>query len=179
MKIKIAFLLVSVLLSIKAFSQENNDAVERSDTNRLYSTQIYTSMSFGKDCFGHNYTANNFGVNFAQKLNDRAKIYIGANITSLNARAELIDRSPRRTTTAGSMYIGADYKVNDKLQIYADVFFNTLYNMIGTDIALTYRFSEESVLHISASFARSTFSPYNQAVPYWYNNAFEPFVFGY
>ncbi len=174
MKTKGLIVVLLVFLSVSAMAQRKN--FQSIDSSR---TEVYTSISFGKDLFGNNFSSQIFGVDYAQKLNNKTTLYVGANIFNVSGVRDLVDKSPRKTTTNGSLYVGATYQFNDKLIVHGDIFFNTIYNSIGANIDMTYKMGENSFLTLSATVIRSKPSTYNQAVPYWYYDALQPSILGY
>ena len=174
---KFFIILLSLLLSLSVFSQRRNIGIQ-SDTVKT-NTKLYTSISFGRDYWGNNFNTQMFGIDYSQMLDNKTTIYFGANLFNISGIRPLKDKAPKRTNTSGSFYLGASYQVNEKLFIYGDVYFCTLYNTIGLDFDLTYKIGEDSFFTFSASFECSQFSTNNQTIPYWNYHTFQPRIFSY
>ena len=172
-------ILISVLFftALEAVAQppERMNAADSSSEHM----SLHASVSFGQDYFSNNFFVNTFGADYQRQLDNKTAIYFGANVFNINIARELSDRSPRNRNSA-SLYFGATYSPNDKLTVGGSVFYNGLFNEAGANVNLLYQFSQDSWLEISATFSRRLFTPsYNQTVPYWYNEAFHPFIMGY
>ncbi len=170
----IMLVIIGAALPAKAQRRDFNKAAQDSTK-----TQVYTSVSFGRDLWGNSFNTQMFGVDYSQKLNSKTTLYVGANIFNVSGARQPEDKAPRRTTTSGSLYIGATYQFNDKLMVQGDVFFNTIYNSIGANVDMIYKIGEKSFLTLSATFIRSNPSTYHQTIPYWYDDTFQPAILNY
>lgn len=175
---KKSILILAALLSVFTLSAQRNNSVNTQDTLSEHVT-LHASTTFGQDYFCNNFFINTFGADYSKQLNSQTTLYLGANVFNINTSKELKDFAPRNKN-AGAMYMGVSYQANKNLTVAGDVFYNGIYNMVGADLDLKYNFSENSFFEISFSFARQlSTSGYNQSVPYWYNEAFHPFILGY
>lgn len=175
MRKSLFIILVLVLISIVSFAQNNNEQ----DTIKEH-TNLYTSMSFGQDYFSNNFYTNTFGVDYAKQIDSKTTIYLGANVFNISMVGDPIDLAPKRKLS-GSMYMGIDYQVNNKLALGGSIFYNGFYNAIGTTFDMKYQFSEDSFFELSATFIKqlNNFAGNHQPVPYGYYQVFDPFIFGY
>lgn len=144
------------MVSFTCFSQE--DTIRKEDNNGHLS--LYTTASFGKDYYGKSYTTNSLGMDYCKQLNDKLRLRVGADILTIQGNSRLIDRRPRKNKDA-SLYVGMDYKVNDKMMLSGTVFFNTIYSTLGANLNMQYKFNEDTFLDVSFTYIRTN-APYDQ-----------------
>ncbi|MDO5760217.1 MAG: hypothetical protein Q4Q06_04260 [Bacteroidota bacterium] len=115
--------------------------------------QFHTSTFWSKDFYGDNFFAINYGFDFARQINKKTTLFVGVDMINIDTKCK--DLAPRRNKTGVDAQLGMSYQFNDKLTIYGSVFYNSLYNSIGADLDITYRFNEDAFINFYASFSHT------------------------